>query len=172
MRAVKKGNTFAVLREYSGYIFAFCVFVIFMQAGIFAGHHHQELSSYPDVSADAGKKWLPGRSSANSQLVKEHPIPRLMEDAEIKYRRKIGGQSKTLRTAVIEYKRRYKKEPPRGFDEWWKFAQKYEVKMVDEYDGLMEDLAPFWTLSGQELRRRAFQVTIYLFYGCFPLLTV
>ncbi|KAF8905928.1 hypothetical protein CPB84DRAFT_1813928 [Gymnopilus junonius] len=30
--------------------------------------------------------------------------------------------------------------------------------MVDEYDGLFEDLEPFWELSGEEIRRRAAQV--------------
>ena len=38
------------------------------------------------------------------------------------------------------------------------FAQKNEVKMIDEYDGLVKDLEPFWALSGEELRRRSEQV--------------
>ncbi|TFK32162.1 capsular associated protein [Crucibulum laeve] len=91
-------------------------------------------------------------------VVKEHPIEKLMEDAEEKYRAKVGSQSKTLRAAVDEYKRRHKRPPPKGFDLWWKFAQQYNVKMVDEYDGLIEDLAPFWEISGEELRRRSIQV--------------
>jgi hypothetical protein len=168
MRAKKKTDVLKVLRAKSGYIFVLCVFFIFLQAGIFAGHHHQQLASYPDVSSETGKKWLPEKSSilslsASTRLIKEHPIPRLMEEAENKYRRKLGGQSKTLKAAVAEYKKRYKRDPPKGFDEWWKFAQKHEVKMVDEYNGLMEDLAPFWTLSGQELRRRALQVIFIWF---------
>jgi hypothetical protein len=32
--------------------------------------------------------------------------------------------------------------------------------MVDEYDGLMDDLAPFGALSEKELRRRALQVSL------------
>jgi len=38
------------------------------------------------------------------------------------------------------------------------FAQKNEVKMIDEYDGLVKDLEPFWALSGEELRRCSEQV--------------
>ncbi|KAF8240096.1 hypothetical protein L208DRAFT_1420477 [Tricholoma matsutake] len=159
MRAAKKRDALAMLRKRSGYVFAFCVFIIFMQAGIYAGHHHQQLASYPDVSYKTGKTWLLQKTSIfGLSEATEHPIPRLMEEAENKYRRKLGGQSKTLKAAVAEYRRRYKRDPPKGFDEWWKFAQKYEVKMVDEYDGLMDDLAPFWALSGEELRRRALQV--------------
>jgi hypothetical protein len=81
-----------------------------------------------------------------------------MEEAEEKYRKKLGSQSQTLKSAVAEYRRRYRRAPPKGFDDWWKFAQKYEVKIVDEYDGLMDDLKPFWELSGEEIRRRSAQV--------------
>ena len=84
-------------------------------------------------------------------------------DAEVKFRRLIGKQSTTLRTAVAEYKRRYNRKPPRGFDEWFAFAQANDVKIIDEYDGLVRDLAPFWNLPGEEIRRRAQQVSSALF---------
>ena len=164
MRAADKRDFLGYLGQKSGYIFLFCVFLAFMQAGILAGQHQHQLQSYPDVSAETR---LPDPTSSLSfspvdtppkSSIKEHPIPSLMEEAEIKYRKKLGGQSKTLRAAVAEYKGRYKRDPPRGFDEWWKFAREHGVKMVDEYDGLMNDLAPFWELSGQELRRRVTQV--------------
>ncbi|KAF8909813.1 hypothetical protein CPB84DRAFT_1812991 [Gymnopilus junonius] len=81
-----------------------------------------------------------------------------MEEAEEKYRKKLSSQSKTLKAAVAEYRSRYRRAPPQGFDQWWAFCQKYNVVMVDEYDGLFEDLEPFWELSGEEIRRRAAQV--------------
>jgi hypothetical protein len=82
-----------------------------------------------------------------------------MEEAEERYRNKLSRQSKSLKKAVAEYKRRYKRPPPKGFDEWWSFARRNDVRLVDEYDGLMEDLEPFWNLGGAELRRRASQVS-------------
>jgi hypothetical protein len=169
MRAAKKGVGLRFLRQRGGYIFAFCVFFVFLQAGLFAGHRHEQLASYPGVSSDTGGSWLPGTpsvfgfSSPDTRLhsaIGEHPIPRLMEEAEDIFKKKLSGQSRTLRAAVATYRRRYKRDPPRGFDDWWKFAQRHEVKMVDEYDGLMEDLAPFSELSGEELRRRALQVVL------------
>ncbi|KAH7908545.1 glycosyltransferase family 90 protein [Hygrophoropsis aurantiaca] len=81
-----------------------------------------------------------------------------MEDAEEKYRNLLAKQSTSLSAAVDEYKKRYKRDPPRGFDSWWSFSQENNVKLVDEYDLLMEDMEPFWSLSGEELRRRALQV--------------
>lgn len=89
---------------------------------------------------------------------KEHPIPKLMREAEEKFNAKLARQSKTLEAAVAEYRRRYNRHPPKGFDEWWEFAKKFDFKMVDEFDILMEDMAPFYELPGIEVRRRVSQV--------------
>ena len=47
-----------------------------------------------------------------------HPIFKLIRDAEVAWKNKHRRASKTLREAVAEYKRRYKRDPPRGFDHW------------------------------------------------------
>ena len=60
--------------------------------------------------------------------------------------------------AIAEYKRRYGRDPPRGFDDWWEFAKEQDFKLVDEFDAVVEDLAPFWALSGEELRQRTYLV--------------
>jgi hypothetical protein len=83
-----------------------------------------------------------------------------MADAETNFRKLLSKQSRSLKAAVKEYKKRYHRDPPKGFDKWWKFVVDNKVKMVDEYDGLVEDLAPFWEISGEELRRRAGQVCL------------
>lgn len=90
----------------------------------------------------------------------EHPIPKLMEDAQASYRKKLGGQSKTLKQAAAEYRRRYKRNPPRGFDQWFAFAKANDFKMFDEFGGMVSDLEPFWTLSSEEIRRRTTQVRL------------
>ena len=87
-----------------------------------------------------------------------HPIPKLMAEAQTKFKQMITGQSKTLTEAVQEYKRRYGRNPPKGFEEWFEFAKENGVKIIDEYDQLVRDLEPFWGMSGEELRRRALQV--------------
>ena len=81
-----------------------------------------------------------------------------MDDAERQFRRLLSRQSRSLRAAVAEYKRRYGRNPPKGFDAWWRFVQANNVKMVDEYDGLVKDLEPFWEMTGEEFRLRALQV--------------
>jgi len=77
-----------------------------------------------------------------------------MADAEENFKRLLSRQSTTLKKAVTEYKRRYGRNPPKGFGQWWEFVQKHNVKIVDDYDALFEDLTPFWDMSGEEFRTR------------------
>lgn len=87
-----------------------------------------------------------------------HPIPKLMADAREKFEEKVARQSKNLGSAVKEYRRRYKRDPPKGFDIWFEFAKANNTVMIDEYDQLMRDLEPFWQLSGKEIRQRCIDV--------------
>jgi hypothetical protein len=41
-------------------------------------------------------------------------------------------QSRTLVQASKEYRRRYGREPPKGFDKWWKFCVVNDVRIVDD----------------------------------------
>ncbi|CDZ96493.1 Endoplasmic reticulum protein EP58, contains filamin rod domain and KDEL motif [Phaffia rhodozyma] len=87
-----------------------------------------------------------------------HPIPILMEKAEIKYNKMIASQSKTLAEAVKTYKQRYHRDPPLGFDDWYEFATANGATIIDEYDQMIADLRPYWLLTGEEIRRRSQQV--------------
>jgi hypothetical protein len=71
-----------------------------------------------------------------------------------KHKRTIEGQSKTLLQAVKEYQRRYKRSPPHGFQKWFEYAQAVESKYIDDFDTIEESLAPFWSLSGNQILDR------------------
>lgn len=47
-----------------------------------------------------------------------HPIFQLIRDAEAAWDAKLARASKTLEEAVAEYRRRYRRAPPLGFDKW------------------------------------------------------
>jgi hypothetical protein len=47
-----------------------------------------------------------------------HPVLELMKSAEEKWQKKLDRASRTLEEAVKEYRRRYKRAPPQGFDDW------------------------------------------------------
>lgn len=160
------------VHQHRGLIFVACVFICFMQAGLLTGHtNHDSIDVYPDVVRPT--PWLSGNAfksplgKSTQKATTEHPIPKLMQDAEDKFRALLSKQSRTLNAAVREYKKRYRRDPPKGFDDWWRFAHENKVKLVDEFDGLVEDLAPFWEISGEELRRRALQVSVQLYHRSF-----
>lgn len=48
-----------------------------------------------------------------------HPIYELISRAERDWEAKLQRASKTLDEAVAEYKRRYERRPPKGFDLWY-----------------------------------------------------
>lgn len=148
------------------FLFLIALVFLFVQAGLFAGHLS---ANYHVPTTDPSTTTVQLQHSKPTRLtgsVSDHPIPHLMVDAERRFRAMLSRQSRSLRAAVKEYKRRYGRNPPKGFDEWVRFAQANNVKMVDEYDGLISDLEPFWGMTGKEFRERAFQVCTlcYSFY--------
>jgi hypothetical protein len=52
----------------------------------------------------------------------QHPVVRLVYNAEQAFNKTLEHQSKSLDEAVAEYRRRYKMPPPPHFDEWYAFA--------------------------------------------------
>jgi hypothetical protein len=137
------------------FLFLIALIFLFLQAGLFAGNLSAS-NVPPDPSTTVQLELLKPTRLTGS--VAEHPIPHLMDDAERRFRALLSRQSRSLRAAVKEYKRRYGRNPPKGFDEWWRFAQANKVKMIDEYDGLISDLQPYWGMTGEEFRQRAFEV--------------
>lgn len=137
------------------YLFLAALTFVFFQAGLLAGHWSTE--SYLPTDPTSSSQLARSSSTRLAGNVADHPIPHLMADAERRFRALLSRQSHSLRGAVAEYKRRYGRNPPKGFDAWWRFVHDNKVKMVDEYDGLVSDLKPFWEMTGAEFRLKAFQ---------------
>jgi beta-1,2-xylosyltransferase len=72
-------------------------------------HHHATQGEQGNNSASAGG---PVATLTN-------PILALLKDGERKWKDMVSGQSKTLEEAVEEYKIRWNRNPPLGFDEWY-----------------------------------------------------
>ena len=102
---------------------------------------------------------------------RQHPIELLVEHAKAKHANMHKRQSKTLDEAVTEYKRRYSREPPPGFDQWYKAAVDANVAIIDEYDTVMAAFEPFWSLSSKEIRARV-QEAIYPRVGKTPVIGI
>ncbi|KAK6097444.1 hypothetical protein MT418_003062 [Batrachochytrium dendrobatidis] len=62
-------------------------------------------------------------------------------------------QSTTLEDAVQKYQLKLGRSPPKGYADW--FTSAIEKKcLIDDYDIIWEDLAPYHQLGGNEFRRR------------------
>ncbi|KAL4071930.1 glycosyltransferase family 90 protein [Scleroderma yunnanense] len=82
-----------------------------------------------------------------------HPIFELIRKAEQEWDMMNKRASRTLDEAIMEYKRRYKRAPPLGFDKWWDYVVKHNVQLPDEYDEIYHDLEPFWGVDPMDLAR-------------------
>ncbi|QRW27592.1 glycosyltransferase family 90 protein [Rhizoctonia solani] len=83
-----------------------------------------------------------------------HPIHGLITDAEAKRNNLVQRQSTTLSAAVKEYRRRYGRQPPAGFEQWYEFARSINFKLIDEFDQIDRDITPFLALPPHIIHNR------------------
>ncbi|KAF8497401.1 hypothetical protein F5888DRAFT_1697408, partial [Russula emetica] len=80
------------------FLFFIALVFLFLQAGLFAGHLSANNNVPTDPSTTLQLQHLrPTRLTGN---VADHPIPRLMDDAERRFRALLSRQSRSLRAAV------------------------------------------------------------------------
>lgn len=101
-----------------------------------------------------------------------HPIFDLIRTAELEWVGKLEKASKSLDEVVGEYRRRYNRLPPIGFDAWyviavscsdiytaidaihrWDYVFKHQVQLPDEYDAIFRGLEPFWGMNPVDLAK-------------------
>ena len=100
---------------------------------------------------------FPGLTGYN--VFNGHPIDDLIIAAHSKHKTwaEQARTSADFHGAVAEYRRRYNRVPPPGFDYWYKFATDRDSVVIDDFDTIENDLAPFWALTPQEIRLRTKQ---------------
>lgn len=97
-----------------------------------------------------------GRNLPSSPLFSaspKHAIEALIDAGKARYAATLRSQSQTLGDAVNEYRRRYGRPPPRGFDSWFHIAKSQGLIIIDDYDTVMGSLETFWRFSPSTLRR-------------------
>lgn len=85
----------------------------------------------------------------------DHPVARLVYDAQRSFNATRDAQSQSLDEAVTEYRRRYRMPPPPNFDKWYDFATARNTVMVDEFDNIYHAMLPFWGISPSDSRARS-----------------
>jgi hypothetical protein len=81
-----------------------------------------------------------------------HPIESLTEVAQATFASLRERQSKTLEQAEIEYHRRYGRDPPPGFQAWFRYAVAHNSVLVDDFDQISHNVKPFWEIDPVQLR--------------------
>ncbi|PFH58082.1 hypothetical protein XA68_14201 [Ophiocordyceps unilateralis] len=102
----------------------------------------------------------PDQSSADGT---NHPIDKLIFDAQRSFAGLLSSESKSLEDAAQAYRRRRGRHPPPGFDKWYEFARSRNAVIVEDFfDQIYHDLEPFWGMDPLSMRRRAsqFEMTI------------
>ena len=94
--------------------------------------------------------------NTNFSVVQEHPIDSLIYAADEVHETWAlqAKQSQSLQAAVLNYQKRYNRLPPPNFHVWYNFAIARNSDVLDDFDSIERDLAPFRALSPAELRRR------------------
>jgi len=112
---------------------------------------------------------VPAHLNDTTTTLAQHPMKTLVHKAETEFEELLAKQSTSFEMASSEYVRRYKRPPPPGFEMWYEFATKHDSLIIDEFDIINEALAPFWKLSGVELKRRLGKVRGPSISHCRPL---
>ncbi|KAK2765368.1 hypothetical protein FQN54_008214 [Arachnomyces sp. PD_36] len=91
-----------------------------------------------------------------------HPIDVLIFDGKDKHQQWVAQAtgSPNLEHAVIEYQRRYNRQPPPGFDKWYEFAAARSNLIIDDFDQIYEDLLPFQAMTPEHLRELTNQMVV------------
>jgi Glycosyl transferase family 90 len=118
------------------------LFLILLLPGVAMVHRHTSVSHWSS------------RLSSTLAQPNLHPIEKLAATGQAQFSHLLTSQSNTLKKAVAEYTRRYKRSPPPNFDKWFEIAQREEYVLFDEFDTIMETLEPFWGISAADLRRK------------------
>ncbi|KAH7121458.1 hypothetical protein EDB81DRAFT_813991 [Dactylonectria macrodidyma] len=90
-------------------------------------------------------------SAPNYDWLNPHPVEALAQKAKKDFEQLSNGQSRTYLEAYNEYERRYKNEPPPGFEAWYTFAASNQSPIIDDFDLIYDAVSPFWKLSGREV---------------------
>ncbi|PYH32531.1 uncharacterized protein BO87DRAFT_417226 [Aspergillus neoniger CBS 115656] len=74
-----------------------------------------------------------------------------MDKARLDFEETLHKQSRTYAAACDEYRRRYKIEPPPGFEDWFLYASAQQSPIIDDYDAIYDSILPLLRISGKEI---------------------
>jgi hypothetical protein len=128
--------------------------VIFFLAVTLFTLRRQSFDVLPPISAPLSMKHPQSFERLPATIETTHPVRKLITEASEDFDALLKRQSKTLNEATNEYRQRYGLPPPPNFDKWYEFAKAKDIVLIDEYDGIMDTIRPFWGLAPHVIRQR------------------
>lgn len=89
-----------------------------------------------------------------------HPISCRVQRAQELFDQFQARQSKTVAQAVQQYIKRYGRRPPPGFEGWVQYALDNNASVIDDYDQIEADMAPFREMSTELIYHRMAEATL------------
>ena len=119
------------------------------------------------TSSSSGSKG--SKEDASSPIAsgpeEDHPINKLIYDAQLNFAEMLSKETKTIEQAAQAYRKRRGRHPPPGFDLWFEFAQNNSAVIVEDFfDQIYHDLEPFWGMDPAVLRKESwdYEMTIHI----------
>jgi hypothetical protein len=91
----------------------------------------------------------------NAAVNDNHPIVGYMKEADEIWQAYEEERSMTFKETVSKYRRKYGRNPPPGFRDWYKFARERNVHNIDDFTQVMDDIRPFWGVEPAVIRSLA-----------------
>jgi hypothetical protein len=82
-----------------------------------------------------------------------HPVQILFQNAQGHASNLLARQATTMESAISEYQRRYRRDPPPGYEKWYEFAKSHHSLIIDDFDSIERSLAPFRKMTPGQLVR-------------------
>jgi hypothetical protein len=105
-----------------------------------------------NTTATAAVVPAPSRPQFRPSTSPKHPIQVLAEESELHFNALLKRQSHTIEKAIAEYRRRYSRDPPPGFEHWVEYAIAEESPIIDEFDTLDRAIAPLLRIDGDRVQ--------------------
>ncbi|KAM0329156.1 hypothetical protein ACHAQA_004452 [Verticillium albo-atrum] len=93
-----------------------------------------------------------------NQVLSKHPMETFVYRTRTEADRWLthASVSKSLKIAVQEYQTRHDgRDPPPNFDKWYAFAESKQSVIIDHFQQIENDVAPFWGLKPNAIRQSA-----------------
>ncbi|PBP24926.1 capsule associated protein [Diplocarpon rosae] len=111
--------------------------------------HPDAPTRWPGAHNDARPVALPFPEQEDS-----HPVLALIGHAERHFEQVLAKETLTLTAAARRYRERRGRQPPPGFDKWWKYAKQNNAIIIEDFwDQIYHDLNPLWALDQEDMLR-------------------